>query len=98
MAEQSLIDFSCDDRVPRLAAELAIVLAPHVSPGTKAEVVRILAERIAMLAERRLRDLVEPTEPLRCHCCDNMTVVPDRVRVAVCVRCALEPRSPGATG
>jgi hypothetical protein len=51
-----------------------------------------------MLAERRLRDLVEPAEPLRCHCCDNMTVVSDRVRVAVCVRCALEPRSPGGAG
>lgn len=97
-SEQVSIDFCCDGRTPGLARELALVIAPHLCPGTKAEVAAALAERVALLAERRLRDQAESPEPLRCHTCDDMTTIGNRVRVAVCNRCALEGRSPGCGG
>ena len=97
-SEQVSIDFDYDDRVPGLARELAIVLAPHLPPGTPSETVRTLAARAATLAAKRLRDAAETSESLRCHLCDVLTAPDNRARIAVCVRCALEPRSPGASG
>ncbi len=95
MSEQVAIDFCYDERVPRLARELAIMIAPHLPPGTKTDVSRTLAERMAALAEKRFREVGEPAEPVRCHTCDDMTLPGNRVRVAVCNRCSLEGRSPG---
>lgn len=99
MAEWQLsIDFDYDERVPSLARELAIMVTPHVAPGTPTETVKTLAERIAKLAEQRFKYFGEPSEPIRCHLCDNMTVPKDRVRVAVCVRCSLSARTAGSDG
>ena len=95
---QLSIDFEYDDRVVRLAAELAIMVAPHVAPGTKAETVKVLTDRMAILAGKRFAKLNEPDEPIRCHTCDEMTVPKNRVRVAVCLRCSFEGRSVGSSG
>lgn len=97
-AGQLQIDFEYDERVGALAREVAIMVAPHVAPGTKAETVRVLAERVAKLAHRRFKDAYEPREPIRCHTCDDLTVVGNRVRVVVCNRCALTGRSVGCSG
>jgi hypothetical protein len=98
MPGQLAIDFFCDDRSRALAQEFAIMLAPHLAPGTKSETAKLLAERMATLAEKRFRDFQEPKEAIRCHTCDEMTEVGNRVRVAVCNRCSLEGRSVGSTG
>ena len=92
------IDFDYDGRTPRLAQEVAIILAPHLAPGTTKEAVRDLASRIASLAERRYKDAFEPQDPIRCHTCDVETLPKTRVRVAVCQRCAIEGRTPGSSG
>jgi hypothetical protein len=92
---QMTIDFYCDDRVEALAKKISVMLVPHLAPGTKTETARTLAERVAALSERTFRDLAEPAEPVRCHTCDEMTLPGNRVRVAVCNRCAYEGRSPG---
>jgi len=97
-AGQISIDFYYDDRVASLAREIAIMVAPHMSPGTKADVAKMLGERVAALAEKRFRDFREPAEPIRCHTCDELTLVGNRVRVAVCNRCSLEGRSVGCAG
>jgi len=86
-----------DERVPRLAAELALVLTPYLSPGTSRDAARALADRVAKIAESRFKYAWEPDE-VRCHLCDALTTPRDRVRVAVCSRCSAEPRSPGAAG
>lgn len=98
MPGQLTIDFCCDDRSQSLAREIAIMLAPHMAPGTKRDVSKLLAERVALLAEKRFRDFREPAEAMRCHSCDEMTTIGNRVRVAVCNRCSLEGRSPGSSG
>lgn len=95
---QLLIDFDYDERVVMFAKEVALMLAPHVAPGTKSETVKVLADRIAVLACRRWKDAHEPREEVRCHTCDELTTVGNRVRVAVCNRCALTGRSVGAAG
>lgn len=97
-AGQLHIDFEYDERAVRLAAEFALMMVPHMAPGTTTAFVKILSSNLAKLAARRLSDPHEPIEPMRCHTCDEMTTVPDnRVRVAVCLRCASEPRSPGCS-
>ncbi len=93
--EQLYIDFYYDDRVLGLSKKVALMLAPHLPQGTKTETVRTIADRVAKLAEQTFRDLNEPVEPMRCHTCDEMTTVGNRVRVAVCNRCSLYGRSPG---
>jgi hypothetical protein len=98
MPGQLTIDFCCDDRSQSLAREISIMLAPHLAPGTKSETAKLLAERVALLAEKRFRDFQEPTEAIRCHTCDESTTIGNRVRVAVCNRCSLEGRSVGCTG
>lgn len=92
------IDFDYDERTARLAVEIAILLIPRMAPGTTSESTKLLADRIAMLAEKRYKDAWEPSEPIRCHTCDAMTVKRSRVRVAVCVRCSIEGRTPGSSG
>jgi len=89
--------FDYDERTVVLARELALVLAPAVAPGTKTETVKLLAEKVAKIAEQKYKYAREPDE-VRCHLCDEVTIPKNRVRVAVCVRCSLEPRSPGSTG
>jgi len=98
MAGQLAIEFECDGRTERLAAEFAVMLAPRMLPGTPAVSVQEISSRLAVLAERRFRDAWEPTEPIRCHTCDDMTLPKTRVRVAVCTRCSAEGRSPGSAG
>lgn len=95
---QVAIDFEFDDRVPRLAKEIALVLVPHVSSDVSTESLRRLAERVAMLAGERLRHAWEPAEPMRCHTCDRLVGPRERVRVVVCARCSLEGGSPGSAG
>lgn len=97
-AGQISIDFDYDERTVRLATEIAIMLTPHVSPGTPRENVRGLADRIAKLAEKRYKDAWEPTCEIRCHTCDEMTVPKTRVRVVVCPRCSLHGSTPGSSG
>ena len=91
------IDFDYDGRTPRLAQEVAIMLAPHLLCATK-EVTKELAARIATLAEKRYKEAFEPADPMRCHTCDAETLPKTRVRVVVCPRCALEGRTPGSSG
>jgi len=95
---QLLIDFDYDERVVAHAREVALMLAPYMAPGTKSETTKVLAERIARLACGRWKDAHEPREEVRCHTCDEQTTVGNRVRVAVCNRCALTGRSVGAAG
>lgn len=96
---QLRIDFDYDERTVRLAAEFAIMLAPHVAAGTRKDAIKVLSANLAKLASKRLSDRTEPEEPIRCHTCDEMTTVPDnRTRVAVCNRCAFEGRSTGSAG
>lgn len=97
-AGQLVIDFDYDERSVKLAREVAVMLVPHLAPGTKIEVVRDLSARIAMLATTTLKYEWEPLEPVRCHLCDEETVPKNRVRVAVCRRCSAEPWSPGSRG
>lgn len=98
MAGQLSLDLDYDERVARLAREVAILLAPHAAPGTKTEATRTLASRIAMLAWERLKYEWEPAEAVRCHLCDADTFPKTRVRVAVCPRCSVEGRSAGSRG
>lgn len=96
---QLAIDFEYDERTVRLATEVAIMLTPYVAPGTPRDNVRLLAERIAKVAEKRYKDAWEPKEGIRCHTCDDMTTVPgNRVRVAVCNRCSVTGATPGSDG
>lgn len=96
--DQVKIDFEYDDRVPTLAAEFGVVLAPRLATGTSLEETKKLAIRLALLASKRLSKFDEPEEPVRCHSCDAETGPRDRVRVAVCPRCSLLGGSPGSDG
>jgi hypothetical protein len=95
---QLRIDFDYDDRTAKLATEFAIIIAPHLPPGTKKELVVSLSTRMARLAGERYAHFGEPVDPIRCHTCDEMTLPKTRVRVPVCPRCSLEGRSLGARG
>jgi hypothetical protein len=94
--DQVKIDFEYDDRLPGLALEFGIVLAPRLAPGTTREEAAALTARLAKLASRRLRVDAEPREAIRCHSCDAPTEPGDRVRVAVCTRCAARGGPPGS--
>jgi hypothetical protein len=94
---QQVLMFDYDERTVVLARELALMVAPYLAPGTTTDTTKALAERLAKAAEARYKYEREPAEVL-CHLCDATTTPKDRVRVAVCVRCSLEPRSPGSTG
>lgn len=96
--KQLKIDFDYDDRLPRLALEVGIMLAPHLAPGTPRESSSNLAARIVMLAAQRLARHEEPEETIRCHTCDVPTKPDERARVVVCVRCGLGGGSPGSDG
>jgi len=96
--DQVKIEFEYDDRVPTLAAEFGVMLAPRLAPGTTSEETKKLAARLAMLAAKRLSHFDEPAEPIRCHSCDVETGPGERVRVAVCPRCSLQGGSPGSDG
>jgi uncharacterized paraquat-inducible protein A len=95
---QLKIDFEYDDRLPRLALEVGIMLAPHLSPGTTRDTSSNLAARISKLAAQRLAKYEEPQEEIRCHSCDAPTKPDERARVVVCVRCGLQGGSPGSDG
>lgn len=96
--EQAKIDFDYDDRLPKLALELALMLTPYLAPGTPRETAKELALRLAKLASKRMDEQGEPAELIRCHTCDALTKPDERARVAVCVRCALAGGSPGRDG
>jgi hypothetical protein len=98
MPGQLALDLDYDERVARLAREVAIVVAPHLAPGTKTEAAKLLAERVAMLAWQRLKYEWEPPDAIRCHTCDELTYPKNRVRVAVCPRCSAEGRAAGSRG
>ncbi len=95
---QLKIDFDYDDRLPKLALEIGIMLAPHLAPGTTKSTTENLTARIAKLASRRLATYAEPQEAIRCHTCDAPTKPDERARVVVCVRCGLGGASPGSDG
>ena len=95
---QDKIEFEYDDRVPTLAAEFGVMLAPRLASGTTTAQTKELAARLALLAAKRLSRLDEPKEPIRCHSCDVETAPEERVRVVVCPRCALLGGSPGSDG
>lgn len=97
MGQQTLELFDYDERTVVLARELALMVAPYLAPGTTTDTTKALAERLAKAAEARYKYAHEPAEMV-CHLCDVLTTPKDRVRVAVCVRCSLEPRSPGGAG
>jgi hypothetical protein len=98
MSGQMALDLDYDERSVKLAGQIAIMMAPHLATGTKAEVAKALAARISMLATRTLKYEWEPQEPIRCHLCSEQTEPKFRVRVVVCPRCSAEPRVPGSTG
>ena len=95
---QLKIDFDYDDRVERLAKEYELMLIPYVPPGTTRESTRNLAGRLAILAGKRLERYEEPREEILCHSCDAATKHDERVRVVMCVRCAMAGGSPGSDG
>jgi hypothetical protein len=95
---QLTIDFEYDDRVVQLAAEYAIMMAPYLAPGTKAETAKVLAARMALLAARRLDKFAEPPELMICHTCDAQVGPKERARVVVCLSCGLRGGSPGSDG
>lgn len=95
---QLKIDLEWDDRVPGLALEFGIILAPHLAPGVTREAAASIAARLAKLASKRMSVDAEPREPIRCHSCDALTEPADRVRVAVCLRCGSDGGSPGSDG
>ena len=95
---QLQIDFDYDERSVRLAMEFGIMLTPVLAVTVSKEALSELTARMAMLATRRFKDLYEPSEPIRCHTCDELTLPKNRVRVVVCPRCAFEGRSPGSAG
>jgi hypothetical protein len=95
---QLLIDFDYSETTPKLALEIAIMLAPSMHTGTTVEQTKELAARIAMVAYKRYKDHWEPAEPIRCLLCDTETYPRDRVRVVVCSRCSYEGHSPGSRG
>lgn len=97
-AGQLTIDFDYDERSVKLAREVALMLVPHLAPGTTTETVWELASRIAMLATKELKYEWEPPDPILCHLCDVATTPKNRVRVVMCPRCSAEPRSPGSRG
>ncbi len=97
-AGQISIDFEYDERTARLAAEIAIMITPYLSPGTPKETAKGLAERVALVAEKRYKDAWEPACEIRCHTCDEMTSPKTRVRVVVCPRCSMEAKTPGSSG
>jgi predicted lipoprotein len=98
VAGQLKIDFEYDDRLPKLALEVGIMLAPHLAPGTTRETTSNLAARVVKLAAQRLARHEEPAEEIRCHSCDAPTKSDERARVVVCVRCGLRGGSPGSGG
>jgi|GEM_PF-1764304 hypothetical protein len=95
---QIKIDYDYDDRVERLAREYELILLSHVPPGTPRETTKNLAGRLAILAGKRLVRYEEPKEEIRCHNCDAGTKHDERVRVVMCVRCALAGGTPGSDG
>jgi hypothetical protein len=95
---QLLIDFDYDERTVRLATEFAIMMAPHLAPKVTKETIQFLSARMATLAAARMKEAYEPTDPIRCHSCDEMTVPATRVRVAVCTRCSFASRTAGSDG
>jgi hypothetical protein len=97
-AGQLAIDFEYDERTVRLSTEVAIMLTPYLAPGTPRDAVRLLADKIAKVAEARYKNAWEPKEGILCHTCDEMTTPDNRVRVAVCNRCSIEGRTPGSSG
>jgi hypothetical protein len=95
---QLAIDFEYDERVVNLAAEFAIMMMPHLAPGTKSESTKVLAARMALLAGKRLDKFVEPPEQMICHTCDAKVGPDERARVVVCLPCGLRGGSPGSDG
>jgi len=95
---QLAIDFEYDDRVVHLAAEFALMMAPHLAPGTKSESAKSLAARLALLAAKRLDKFAEPSEMMICHTCDAKVGPDERARVVVCVSCGFRGGSPGSDG
>lgn len=95
---QLFLDLDYDERTEELAREVAFALSPRMAPGTTVESVRALADRLARMAYEKYKNFQEPECEIRCHTCDEMTTRRNRVRVAVCARCALVGRSPGSGG
>lgn len=95
---QITIAYDYDERTARLATEIGIMLTPYLLPGTPRETVQNLATRIALVSEKRFKDVWEPACEIRCHTCDDMTVPKTRTRVAVCLRCATQGSTPGSSG
>jgi len=95
---QLSIDFEYDERMVKLSVEFALMMMPHLAPGTKAEAVRDLVARMVLLAGKRLDKFAEPPDQMRCHSCDALVGPQERARVVVCVRCGLTGRTPGSTG
>ena len=95
---QLAIDFEYDDRVVQLAAEFALMMTPHLAPGTKTETAKALAARMALLAAKRLDKFAEPSEMMICHTCDALVGPKERARVVVCVKCGMQGGSPGSDG
>lgn len=95
--EQMAIDFEVDETSHRLETEIAVMLIPHLKDGLSRYAAKNLAARIIELVDVR-REFRETREKIRCHTCDRETGPKERARIVVCVRCALEGRSPGSRG
>ena len=96
--QQLAIDFDYDERHVKAAAELGILISPHLAAHiSKATLNDLLARAVALVA-KRVNKFEEPEELMRCHSCDNLVGPKERVRAVVCVRCGLTGRSPGSSG
>jgi len=96
--QQLAIDFDYDERHVKVAAEVSIMLAPHLVPHIPKEMLADLAARVVRLVAEKTNKFAEPDELMRCHSCDDLVGPKERARVVVCVRCALTGRSPGSGG
>jgi len=96
--KQMVIDFEYDDRVVKLALEIAIMMTPHLSPGMTTAQVTVLATKMAWKASKSMDKFAEPSEKLRCHTCDAMVGPKERARTVVCLQCGLTGGSPGSDG
>jgi hypothetical protein len=96
--KQMSIDFEYDDRVVKLALELAIMMTPHLAPGFTTNQVTALATKMAWKAASSMDKFAEPSEKMRCHTCDAMVGPKERARTVVCLQCGLTGGSPGSDG
>jgi hypothetical protein len=96
--KQTTLDFEYDDRVVKLALEIAIMITPFMESGMTTSKITALATKISWKAAKTLDKFAEPSEKMRCHTCDAMVGPKERARTVVCLQCGMTGGSPGCDG